>query len=270
MHVHNAEVVCVLTGRIVPDPLSGYLGGWGESWRGPERPTWIILTKLRFVCLFSFFTHKHACTHISCFGFGQPSGSYSVEDSWGASAVACGVRCGRTEVGRWGRRWRCRGWTGGRRWWAWPGGCCGGVPAGRGCGGNGHTAPAGRGRPGGEGRTDWLIGSVHLSRQTHLQKITSMATITIMWWNHSKTGRLDQSGVQFCTAAGSGFCPVEPHWTWWFWTWWSWTCAMRAVGGDTGWLVSDFLGYSNGAIYCLISWWMADSRWFLFFFNHMC
>lgn len=59
----------------------------------------------------------------------------------------CGVRCDKTEVGRWVRPWRCRGWTEGTTWWASEVGCCGGVPAGRGCGGSGHTGPAGRGRP---------------------------------------------------------------------------------------------------------------------------
>lgn len=148
VRVHEADLDCLLTGRIDPDPLSGYLGGCGEPCRGPERPTWIILT-IFTICLFVLQTHKQAFTQTDRFGLSQPNEPYSVEGSSGASAVACGVRCGRREVGQSGRRWRCRGWTAGRRWWAWLEDCCGAALAGRDCEGSDHTVPAERGRPGG-------------------------------------------------------------------------------------------------------------------------
>lgn len=144
---------------------------WSTFWvfrrlRGALARTWktdmdhIDYNHCLFASFFLFFfflhTYTHACTRIMWFGLSQPSGSYSAKGSWGASAVACGVRCGMREVGQLGRQWRCRGWTAGRRWWVWLRGCCGGVLAGKGCGGSGHIVPAGRGRPGGEERRDWL------------------------------------------------------------------------------------------------------------------
>lgn len=132
--------MCWLTGRMVPEPLSGYLGGWGEPWAGPEQR--------RGVSDYHHYLLPSKTKYNSDIKYTQTRKSYSERGFCAAQVAACGVHCDRKVVGQWERLWRCRDWTEGRTWWASEAGCCGGVLAGRGCEGSGRTGPKGRGRPG--------------------------------------------------------------------------------------------------------------------------
>lgn len=120
---------------MVPPPLSGYLGGWGELCAGPEEGRG---GRLLFTPAF-FLTDNHSHR--------QTRDSYCERGFCVELAAVCGVRCDRRVVGQWERLSRCRDSTLERTRWGSEGGCCGEVPAGRDHEGSARTERVWTGKP---------------------------------------------------------------------------------------------------------------------------